>query len=123
MPEIGLHNYKGTGVSFWGLASEDYGTKSITVDGDTRDTGNINTDDLRAGMCLEMDSTTKKYKAFTSDHTSLVILGENLYDLALNGDQVAMVFVRGRFKRASVIEPASVTWTSAQRFIIDTDSQ
>jgi hypothetical protein len=118
MTRPGFIDYKGTNIAFAGLANDDYEIRSVTVSGDVRDSGAVNTDDPRAGLCLEQDSTTGKYVAFASDHDSLVVLAEPLYDLADYGDTVARVFLRGTFKQGSVIEPATVTWSSAQRFII-----
>lgn len=116
--EVGYKNYRGTGPSWNGLASEEFELISITIDDAARDTGNINTDDLRAGLAMERDSTTGKYVQFISDHDSLVILAENVYDLADYGDQIAKAYWSGSFKKGAVIEPATVTWSSAQRFRI-----
>lgn len=121
--DVGYHDYKGTLVSWHGLASEDYVMTSITVKENARDTGNTNTDDLRAGLTMEIDSTTGKYVQFASDHDSLVILAEDIYDLLDYGDTVAKAFLRATFKLNAVIESATVTWSSAQRFIIRQDYQ
>lgn len=117
-PEVGIHTRKGTGATWHGLASEQFELISITVAGKTRDTGNINSDDLRQGITLERDATTGKYVEFASDHDTLVILGEPLYDLIDNGDQVAVAFWSGSFYQDAIIELATVTWSSAQRFRI-----
>ena len=117
-PEIGIHTRKGSGAIWHGLAGENFELISITVDEGVRDSGNINTDDLRAGYCLERDSTNGKYIEWASDHDTLVILAEPLYDLADNGDQIAQAFWSGSFYKDAIIEPATVTWTSAQRFRI-----
>jgi len=120
-PDVGYVDYKGTGHTFDGLASQTFTIISITVDGGTRDSGNITTDDLRAGFALEIDSTSEHYVEFIDDHDSLVILAEPLYDLATNGHQVASAFWIADFKKGAVIEPATITWSSAQRFKIRAD--
>jgi len=119
--DIGYHDYKGTGPAFDGLASELYQVISITVDGDTRDGENINTDDLRAGMTLQIDSTTGKYAEFWGNHATMVILAEPLYDLSDNGDQVATAYWTATFKKGSTIDTTTVTWASQPRYNIRLD--
>jgi hypothetical protein len=124
-PKEGYSNAQGAGLSFEGLASNDFTTIPVMVMASARDWGNPDgSTHLRPYLALSYDSTTGYYKQYFSDTTNLstvVVLAQELRDMdsLSSGTAVAAVaFFKGTFKKSVIVETSAIDWTKVQRIAI-----
>lgn len=118
----GYKNVSGTGLNNELLASNDFTRIPISIDAAARDWGNPDGSTiLRAGLALGWDSSSGRYKQFKSSvhqSSSVVILGETIYDM--NTTELVHItsfaYWQADFKKNAIVETeSSVTWADVQR--------